>query len=72
MLKTRDPTRVYLALSAGLAFAFALAYTDCVCNAYKSGKRRFVNSLALAALVRLPALEIVRRAGGKKADSVSD
>ncbi|OLV15806.1 MFS transporter [Deinococcus marmoris] len=27
MLKTSDPTRVYLALSAGLAFAFALAYT---------------------------------------------
>lgn len=27
MLKTSDPMRVYLALSAGLAFAFALAYT---------------------------------------------
>ncbi|CAM3625350.1 MFS transporter [Deinococcus saxicola] len=27
MLKTSDPTRVYLALSAGLSFAFALAYT---------------------------------------------
>lgn len=27
MLKTSDPSRVYLALSAGLSFAFALAYT---------------------------------------------
>ncbi|GGL66335.1 MFS transporter [Deinococcus aerolatus] len=27
MLKTSDPTRVYLTLSAGLSFAFALAYT---------------------------------------------
>lgn len=27
MLKTSDPTRIYLALSAGLSFAFALAYT---------------------------------------------
>ncbi len=27
MLKTSDPTRVYLVLSAGLSFAFALAYT---------------------------------------------
>ena len=27
MLKTSDPTRIYLTLSAGLSFAFALAYT---------------------------------------------
>ncbi|GGO17653.1 hypothetical protein [Deinococcus humi] len=27
MLKTNDPTRVYLVLSAGLSFAFTLAYT---------------------------------------------